>query len=44
MIAEDSEHHDSANENVTADLLAREAIAGTGFSVSDVTKVQGIQI
>ena len=44
MIAEDSEHHNSTNENVTADLLAREAIARTGFSTSDVTKLQGIQI
>ena len=31
-------------ENVTADLKAREAIARTGFSAIDVTKLQGIQI
>jgi len=32
MISEDSEHRDFTNENVTALLSAREAIARTGFS------------
>ena len=32
MISEDSEHRDFSNENVTAVLSAREAIARTGFS------------
>jgi predicted lactoylglutathione lyase len=44
MISEDSEHHDFTNENVTALLSAREAIAPTGFSANDVTKLQAIQI
>ena len=37
-------HHNSTNENVTAVLSAREAIARTGFSAKDVTQLQVIQI
>ena len=44
MISEGSEHRDFTNENVSALLLAWEAMACTKFSTKDVTKLQVIQI